>query len=70
MSFPPLVVVSMASFKLRKPTPRWLRSVTVPMRCLRLRPSRSSFQTTSESPGRASARAFSRPGRSALVPLV
>ena len=35
------------------------------MRCLRLRPSRSSFQTTSESPGRTSARACT--GRAALA---
>ena len=34
MSFPPLVVVSMASCKLWKPTPRSRRSVTVSMRCL------------------------------------
>ena len=52
-SLPPGVVVSIASVRLRKPTARFSRAETVSIRCGRLRPSRSSFQTISTSPSRA-----------------
>lgn len=43
-SMPPEVVVSMVSCKLRKPTLRSHRPVTVSMRCFSDLPRRSSFQ--------------------------
>jgi hypothetical protein len=44
------VVVSIASWRLRNPTPRSARPVMVSTRWRRERPSRSSFQTTVEFP--------------------
>jgi hypothetical protein len=52
MSFPPEVVVSIASVIDLKPTWRLLRAVIVSMRCLRERPSLSRRQTTRISPSR------------------
>ena len=48
----------------RRPTPRADRSCTVLTRWARLRPRRSSFQTTSTSPFRRVRRQLSSPGRS------
>src|SRR5512135_2066699 len=52
MSLPPLVVVSIASWRLRNPTVRACRAVTVSIRCGSERPNRSSFPTTRVSLGR------------------
>jgi hypothetical protein len=68
ISFPPDVVVSIASVIDLKPIPRLLRPVIVSMRCLRERPSRSSLHTTRVSPSRRWLRASSSPVRSALAP--
>jgi hypothetical protein len=56
MSSPLGVAVSMLFWPLLKPTPRSCRAYTVSMRWLRLRPKRSSSETTMVAPGRASAR--------------
>ncbi len=53
MSRPPGVVVSMASVRERKPTPRASSAPIVSIRCGIERPSRSSRQTASTSPSRA-----------------
>ena len=47
-----------------EPTPRLVRSSTVSIRCLRLRPSRSSFQITRTSSLRRDLRQAARPGLS------
>ncbi len=52
MSRPPGVVVSMASVRERKPTPRASSAPIVSIRCGIERPSRSSRQTASTSPSR------------------
>ncbi len=70
ISLPPLVVVSSCSVRLRKPIPRSSRSVSVAISAGSDRPSRSSRQTASASPGRRYARASPSPGRSALAPLL
>src|SRR3954452_21931830 len=49
-SLPTLVVVSVCSWRERKPTPRFCSCLTVLMRWARERPSRSSRQTTRVSP--------------------
>jgi IstB-like ATP binding protein len=63
------VVVSIASCRLRNPTPRSARLVTVSIRWRSDRPSRSSFQTTRVSPGRSWSRTCSSTGRSLRAPL-
>jgi hypothetical protein len=63
------VVVSIASWRLRSPTPRSARPVTVSTRCRKERPRRSSLQTTRVSPGRSWSRTCSRVGRSVRAPL-
>jgi hypothetical protein len=50
-------------------TPRTPRSRTMSTRCGNDRPRRSSFQTTSVSPGRHSVSAASNPGLSTVAPL-
>gem|GEM_PF-4778347 len=62
-------VVSICSVSERKATPRSLSPVTVARRCGRERPSRSSFQTTRQSPARTKASALARPARSPRLPL-
>ena len=70
MSLPWLVVVSIgAPCSTLKPTHRSLRSSTVSIRCLRLRPSRSSFQITRMSSLRSALRHAAKPGRSSFEPL-
>ena len=59
-SLPPLVVVSMLSWRLRNPIPRSRRAARVSTRWRSDRPRRSSFQTTRVSPLRVKARACSR----------
>ena len=51
-SIPPEVVVSIFSVSERNPMPRAASSPTFSIRWLIERPRRSSFQTTSVSPGR------------------
>ena len=68
-SLPPGVVVSIASWRLRKPIPRSARPVTVSTRWRSERPNRSSFHTTRVSPGRSWSKSCSRTGRSARAPL-
>ncbi len=63
------VLVSMLSVRLRKFTPRACSSDTRVIRSRTLRPSRSSFQTTSTSPGRSRRSARFNPGRLAFFPL-
>src|SRR5258708_24381595 len=70
MSLPDEVVVSIFSVRLFKPTPFSCSRDTVSIRCFKERPRRSSFQTTSVSPGRTKARAWFRASRSALAPLI
>nr|AUH15964.1 hypothetical protein PCOV5_00028 [Escherichia coli]AUH16367.1 hypothetical protein PCOV7_00120 [Escherichia coli]AUH16919.1 hypothetical protein PCOV13_00032 [Escherichia coli]AUH17347.1 hypothetical protein PCOV16_00072 [Escherichia coli]AUH17424.1 hypothetical protein PCOV17_00027 [Escherichia coli] len=60
MSRPPGVVVSMASVRERKPTPRASSAPIVSIRCGIERPSRSSRQTASTSPSRRGTVANSR----------
>ena len=63
------VVVSMASCRLRNPTPRSASPVMVSTRWWRERPRRSSFQTTRVSPGRSWSRSWVRVERSVRAPL-
>ncbi len=63
------VLVSMLSVRLRKFTPRACSSDTSVIRSRTLRPSRSSFQTTSTSPGLSLRKARLNPGRLAFFPL-
>jgi hypothetical protein len=63
------VVVSIASWRLRKPTPHSARPVMVSTRWRRERPRRSSFQTTRVSPGAQLVQDRVRVGRSARAPL-
>ena len=63
------VVVSIASCRLRNPTPRSARPVTVSTRWRSERPRRSSCQTTRVSPGRSWSRIWSSVGRSVRAPL-
>jgi hypothetical protein len=58
------VVVSICSVSERNAIPRSLRSFTVVSRCDSERPSRSSFHTTRQSPGRRNASALASPARS------
>jgi hypothetical protein len=67
---PPADVVSRFSVRLLNPIPWASRSVTVSIRCLRLRPSRSRRHTTRVSPGRRIVRACAHPGRSVADPLM
>ena len=62
------VVVSMASWRDRNPTPRSWSEFTTSIRSRRERPRRSSFHTTTTSPLRANARSFSLAGRVVLAP--
>src|SRR6266581_2004348 len=70
MSLPPGVVVSIFSVKLIKSTPRSLKTLRVAMRSWRERPRRSSFQTTTVSPGRINASNSSKPLRSNFDPVI
>jgi mercuric reductase len=70
-SLPAAVVVSMAApwpVNTLRPMPRAVRSCTVLMRWRKSRPSRSSFHTTSVSPGRSAFRQLTKPGRSSRLP--
>ena len=67
-SLPPGVVVSIDSRRLRNPTSRCSRAVTVSMRCRSERPSRSRRHTTRVSPGRSASMTSSRAGRRPKVP--
>ncbi|CFZ26702.1 tail fiber domain-containing protein [Salmonella enterica subsp. enterica serovar Typhi] len=64
------VLVSILSVRLRKFTPRWRSSSISVTRCRILRPSLSSFQTTSVSPADSVLSSFFSPGLSDLVPLI
>jgi hypothetical protein len=69
-SLPFAVVVSMFApcpVSTLKPMPRSAMSCAVSTRCLRLRPSRSIFQTTSVSPLRRAFRQAARAGRSSFL---
>ena len=68
---PAAVVVSICApcpVRTRRPTPRADRTCTVLTRWTRVRPRRSSFQTTSTSPVRSSRTQLSSPGRSSRTP--
>src|SRR5271165_2425089 len=67
MSRPPGVVVSIASVRERKLTPRASRAFTVSIRCGSERPRRSSFHTVRISPSRTKPSAAAKPGRSAFA---
>ncbi|CSZ26441.1 Uncharacterised protein [Shigella sonnei] len=64
------VLVSIESVRLRKLMPRSRNSSTSTTRCRILRPSRSSFQTTSVSPADNVLSSFFSPGLSDFVPLI
>ncbi len=71
ISLPAGVVVSIAApwpVSTLRPMPRFVRSCTTFTRCRRLRPRRSSFQTTSVSPFLSACRHEERPGRSSFLP--
>ncbi len=70
ISLPPGVVVSIFSVRLIKSTPRSLRRLSVSMRSLSERPSRSSFHTITVSPERTKARSSSNPFRSNFDPVI
>jgi hypothetical protein len=67
-SMPPGVVVSMFSVSERNPMPRAANSPTFSIRWLIERPSRSSFQTTSVSPGRKIGERFGKTRPIGLAP--
>ena len=69
-SWPALDSVSIASLRLRRPTPCVRKDSACAMRSLSDRPSRSSRHTTSVSPARSWASASRRAGRSAVPPAV
>lgn len=66
---PPGVVVSRCSVRLLNCTPRLARSLTRPIRCCVLRPSRSRRHTVSTSPVRNVSIILASSGRSSLTPL-
>ncbi len=70
ISFPEGVVVSICSVRLMNEMSRSLSLLSSSIKCLRERPARSSFHTTSVSPGLRYARASFRPLRSAFVPVI
>jgi hypothetical protein len=67
---PDTVVVSIASVRLTKPTPRLFRPPAKSRRSFTLRPRLSSFHTTRVSPSRSVSKAWSSPGRWDVVPLI